>query len=223
VPDHGRLTGMNGEGNGNGQHWDAYPPGTYAPPAQYGPPPAHAPAPSYGSPPGYGPPSGYGAPPGYGPAQAYGQPPVYGAPGGWPMAPASWPRGPRRPGVATAAAVLGFVTGGLTALVSLIILFGVVGGTDEPSLVLMLLGFPCAVAVIAGAAVLMSRGAPHLLFGAALASVGVLALVGLVAMTTLYGDDLGAMTVLVVLALPLPVLTAVFARQPAVRGWAAAG
>jgi len=51
----------------------------------------------------------------------------------------------------------------------------------------------------------------------------VLALVGLVAMTTLYGDDLGAMTVLVVLALPLPVLTAVFARQPAVRGWAAAG
>jgi hypothetical protein len=31
------------------------------------------------------------------------------------------------------------------------------------------------------------------------------------------------MLAVVVLALPLPVLTAVFARQPRVRGWAAAG
>jgi hypothetical protein len=87
----------------------------------------------------------------------------------------------------------------------------------------MLLGLPCAIAVVAGAAVLMGRGSPDLLFGAALASVGVLVLVAFVSMATLSVDDLIGMLVVVVLALPLPVLTAVFARQPRVRGWAAAG
>jgi hypothetical protein len=221
-----------GEGNGSAQDWDAYPPGAYAPPAGYGPPsshggpaygrPAHVPPAAYGSP-AYGPFPGYGAPPAYGPPPGYG--PLYGAvpPAGWAGAPQAWPYGPRRPGVATAAAVLGFVTGGLTALVSLIILLSVTRGDGDPSIVLMLLGLPCAIAVIAGAAALMSRGSPGLLFGAAVASVGVLFLVAVVGMATLDVDDMLGRLVLVVLALPLPILTAVFARQPRVRGWAAAG
>src|SRR3954447_19021703 len=153
------------EGNGSAQDWDAYPPGGYAPPAGHGPDygrPAHVPPAAYGYP-AYGPFPGYGAPPAYGP------PPGYGPPIGWAAAPQAWPYGPRRPGVATAAAVLGFVTGGLTALVSLIILLSVTSGDSDPSIVLMLLGLPCAIAVIAGAAVLTSRGSPGLLFGAAVA------------------------------------------------------
>src|SRR4051812_8255395 len=46
---------MTGGGNSNMQDWDAYPPGTYAPPApplptRYAPPPAYAPPPRYGMP-----------------------------------------------------------------------------------------------------------------------------------------------------------------------------
>jgi len=226
------MTEGNGNGNGSGQDWDAYPPGAYAPPAGYGPPsshggpayggPAHVPPAVYGSP-AYGPFPGYGAPPAYGPPPGYGPPYDAVPPAGWAGAPQAWPYGPRRPGVATAAAVLGFVTGGLTALVSLIILLSVTRGDGDPSIVLMLLGLPCAIAVIAGAAVLTSRGSPGLLFGAAVASVGVLFLVAVVGMATLNVDDMLGRLLLVVLALPLPVTTAVFARQPRVRGWAAAG
>src|SRR3954452_11083901 len=189
---------MTGGGNSNMQDWDAYPPGAYAPPA-----PAV--------------PTGYAPPPAYGPP--YGAVPR----AGWAAMPPAWPYGPRRPGVATTAAVLGFVTGGLTAVVSLILLLAVTNGDGSPPTLLMLLGLPCAIAVVAGAAVLMGRGSPDLLFGAALASVGVLVLVAFVSMATLSVDDLIGMLVVVVLALPLPVLTAVFARQPRVRGWAAAG
>jgi hypothetical protein len=68
-----------------------------------------------------------------------------------------------------------------------------------------------------------SRRSPGLLFGAALASVGVLVLVAVVGSATLYGDSRAGVILFVGFALPLPVLTAVFARQPRVRGWAAAG
>jgi hypothetical protein len=119
--------------------------------------------------------------------------------------------------------VLGYVTGGLTALVMLGILLSVLDGDDDPSTLLMLLGIPCAVAVIAGAAALLGRRTAELLFRGALASIAVLSLVLVVGLATLAGDGLLGMLVTVVPALPLPILTAVFARQPQVRGWVAAG
>jgi len=136
-----------------------------------------------------------------------------------------WPYGPARPTAATAAAVLGHVTGGLTALVMLGILLSVLDGDDDSSTLLMLLGIPCAVAIVAGAAALLGRRTAELLFRAALASVAVLALVLVLVLgrTTLDGDARVGPLVTVVLALPLPVLTAVFARRPQVRGWVAAG
>jgi hypothetical protein len=208
--------------NAGAQDRDAPPPG--------GPPPPAAPVPpAYGTPAGYGPPPGYGAPPGYGPPPGYGLPPAYGAYGAphgygtpsWAAAP--WPHGPGRPAVATAAATLGFVTGGLTAVVTLGVLLSVVRGDDDPSTVLMLLGLPCAAAVITGAARLVGRRSAFLLFRGAVASVAVLVLVAVVGLATLYGDALVGMLVVVVLALPLPILTAVFAAQPRVRGWVAGG
>ena len=229
---------MNGDGNGSVQDWDAYPPGAYGPPAGPGQQPSSAPA-GYGPPPAYGPPGyapapgypaapAFGPPPGYGPPPAYGYGPTVPAPGygaayGWGGPPQAWPHGPRRPGVATAAAVLGFVTGGLTALMSLFMLLAVVDGEDDPATILMLLGIPCAVAMIAGGAALMSRRSPNLLFGAGLASIAVLAIVAVAGMATLYGDDLIGLIVVVVLAFPLPVLTTIFAGQRRVRDWAAAG
>jgi hypothetical protein len=201
-------------GEGSTQDWDAYPPGSYPPapgqpawgPPAYGPPPGCGPPP-YGQP-GYGPPPGYGAIPPYGPGFA---------------ASLQWPHGPARPSAATAAAVLGHVTGGLTALVMLGILVSVLDGDDDPSTVLMLLGIPCAVAIIAGAAALLGRRTAALLFRAALASIAVLVLVLVVGLATLDGEARLGMLVTVVLALPLPILTAVFAHRPQVRGWAAAG
>jgi hypothetical protein len=44
-----------------------------------------------------------------------------------------------------------------------------------------------------------------------------------VGLATLDAGARSGMLVVVVLALPLPVLTAVFARRPQVRGWVAAG
>ncbi|WP_141137548.1 hypothetical protein [Blastococcus mobilis] len=106
---------------------------------------------------------------------------------------------------------------------SLALLFVVAGGDDEPVTLLLLLGIPCAIALVTGAATLLGRRSPGLLFGAALASVGVLVLVAVVGMATLYGGDRGGVILFVGCALPLPVLTAVFARRPRVRGWATAG
>jgi hypothetical protein len=213
-------------GEGSTQDWDAYPPGSYPPPGPaqpaYGPPPGYG-QPAYGQP-AYGPPPGYGQP-AYG-QPAYGRPPGYGAmPPYGPGFAASlqWPYGPARPSAATAAAVLGHVTGGVTALVMLGIVVSVLDGDDDPSTLLMLLGIPCAVAIVAGAAALLGRRTAELLFRAALASIAVLALVLVVGLATLDGDARVGMLVTVVLALPLPVLTAVFARRPQVRGWVAAG
>jgi hypothetical protein len=124
-----------------------------------------------------------------------------------------------RPGVATTAGVLGFVTGGLTALMSVIFLILVVGGdTSGPDLVL-LLGLPCAAGLIAGASILMRRGSSTTLFGSALASVGVLVLTWLTGVASLDAQSLFGLTMFLVLALPLPVLTAVFARMRITVGW----
>ena len=71
----------------------------------------------------YGQPQGYGPPPQYGPP-GHGAP--YGPPSSWPVFPPPlWPHGPGRPGVATAASVMGFVTGGLTIVVTLMLLAAV--------------------------------------------------------------------------------------------------
>jgi hypothetical protein len=177
---------------------------------QYGPPAGHGAAPGYGAP-AYGPPAGYG-PPAYGPPAGYG-PPVATA----------WPDGPGRPGSATTASVLGFVTGGLTALVTLMFAVFIARGVEsDPATTTLILGLPCAAGLIAGAALLMRRRSPSLLFWSALAAVLVLVLSEIVAVVWVGGDGPLGVGVFVLLALPLPVLTAVFASRPKTRGWVAA-
>ena len=176
------------------QEWDVVPPGSVAP-SYDGPPPGWSPYP----PPGHGPypPHGWGIPP-------------------------AWPAGPGRPGVATAAAVLGIVAGSLSLLVGL--LFAVLllsGEADAPGTVLAL-GLPCGAALLTGGIRLLTRHSPTPLFAAALAAVAVLVLFFVVGAGTLDSSDVAGVTAFLVLALPLPVLTAVFARLPATLGWATA-
>ena len=152
----------------------------------------------------------YGPPPGYGPPQHYGPP-------------QAWPYGPGRPGSATAAAVLGFVTGGLTIAFLLVMLVAVLAGQEDVATwLLLLLGVPCAVGLLTGAAELMRRRSTSVLFGSAVSAVAVL-LVALVAgLAELAADDVVGLAIFVVIALPLPVLTAVFAKVGTVTGWDAA-
>jgi hypothetical protein len=125
--------------------------------------------------------------------------------------------------VATTAAVLGFVTGGLTSLGSLMLLFAALGGDDDAATVLLVvLGLPCAAGLITGAARLLGRRTAQLLFGSALAAAGTLLLALVVGLATLSGDGAVGLAVFVLLALPLPVLTAIYARLPRVVGWVAA-
>ncbi len=212
------------------QEWDAVPPGSALPPygaspasgqpAPYGPPPGTVPAsyapPAY-APPAYAPPA-YG-PPAYGPP-AYGPPPGYGW--GLPLAPPTWPAGPGRPGVATAAGVLGIVTGALSLLVSLVLTVAVLSGEDDAVSVVLMLGLPCGAVLIAGGTRLLNRHSATMVFAAALASVVVLFLALAVGAGTADSSDVVGLAVFLVFALPLPVLTAVFARLPATVGWAAA-
>jgi vacuolar-type H+-ATPase subunit I/STV1 len=117
--------------------------------------------------------------------------------------------------------VLGFVTGGLSALVSLLfLLMAVIGGQDDPVSMLLILGLPCAAGLISGAARLLSGDLPGPLFGWAIAAVGVLVVAALVALVAFDAADLLAVAIFVVLAVPLPVLTAVFAWRPDTRDWA---
>ncbi len=189
------------------QEWDAVPPGSATTP--YGAPPA----------PAYGPTAPYGPPPGsgYGYAPYPGPPPGY----GWGSPPA-WPAGPGRPGVATAAGVLGIVTGSLSALVALVLTAAVLGGEDDAPTLVLLLGLPCGVALVAAGIRLLGRHSPTPLFVSALVAVTVLFLALVVGAGTVGADGLLGLTAFLVFALPLPVLTAVFARLPATVGWAAA-
>lgn len=175
------------------QDWDAYPPGTA---------PQYAPAPTYGPQPGYGPPPGYGW---------------------YPLPPPAWPNGPGRPPLATTAAVLGFVTAGLTILVSGALLVGALNGDYDDITLLLTLGLPCAAGLIAGGVRLQGRRSPALLFGSAVAAVVVLLLAWLAGALTI--DRTGGMeglTAFVLSALVLPSLTAIFAWTRTVRAWAAA-
>ena len=157
------------------------------------------------------------------PPGTYGPPPGYGqvAPWNLPGVVTTWPYGPGRPGIATAAIVLGFVTGGLTALMSLVFLVAVASGDDDLPTTLLLLGLPCAIGLIAGSAQLVHRNSPGLLFGAAVAAVAILVLALIAGAATLSGDSMLGLGMFVLFALVLPVLTAVFAWLPRVRGWAA--
>ncbi len=232
APGVGRLAGMTGQPPD--QEWDAFPPGSaptpYGGPAAYGqpappgppaygpPPPGYA-APGY-PPPGY-PPSGY-APSGYAPSgyAPSGYAPSGYAPG-WAVPTPTWPAGPGRPGVATAAGVLGIVTGSLSALVGLLFTVAVLSGEgDAPSRVLAL-GLPCGAALLVGGIRLLNRYSPTPLFAASLVAVVVLFLFLVAAAGTLDSDGVIGVTAFLVFALPLPVLTAVFARLPATVGWAA--
>ncbi len=135
----------------------------------------------------------------------------------------TWPYGRGRPGVATAAIVLGFVTGGLTALGSLVFLYAVATGDADPATSVLVLGLLCAAGLIGGSVVLSRQDSPTVLFAAAVATVSVLVLALLTGAATLDGVDMLGLGLFVAFALVLPVLTAVFARLPRVRGWAADG
>ncbi|MCA0147130.1 hypothetical protein [Blastococcus sp. LR1] len=189
---------------------------------QYGQP--QQPQPGYGQPyygqPSYGQPS-YGQPP-YGQPQ-YGQPypQPYGQPGwaapGW--AQATWPHGPGRPGSATAAAVLGFVTGGFAALGGLVMLLASFSADGDPAMRMLGLGLPCAAGLIAGGVQLLQRRSASVLFWSAVAAVVVLVLTFLVALIALDRDDQLGAGIFVLIACPLPIVTAVLARLRAVTGW----
>ena len=151
----------------------------------------------------------YGPPPGYGPPQYYGPP-------------QAWPYGPGRPGSATAAAVLGFVTGGLTIAFLLVMLVAVLAGQEDVATwLLLLLGVPCAVGLLTGAAELMRRRSTSVLFGSAVSAVAVLLAALVAGLAELAADDVVGLVIFVVIALPLPVLTAVFAKVGTVTGWVA--
>ena len=182
---------------------------------QYGPPPA------YGPPPGYGPPV-YG-PPVYGPPvypQPYGT--AYGAPPPWAPPTATWPYGPGRPPLATAAAVLGHVTAGLTIVFSLIFVVNLLTGEGDPAQGVLALGLPCAAGLIVGGVHLTGRRTARLLFASAATSIGILLFSLIAGIGWLTSDDLVFQAVFVVVALPLPLLTAIFARARSVTGWVSA-
>jgi hypothetical protein len=121
------------------------------------------------------------------------------------------------------AAVLGFVTAGLTILVSGAMLIGVLSGEDDVVSLLLTLGLPCAAGLITGGVRLQDRRSPVILFGSAVAAVGVLLVAFLAgALTIDRTDGMDGLTMFVLAALVLPVLTAIFAWLPVVRGWAAA-
>jgi hypothetical protein len=178
--------------------------------------------PQYGTPPASGPPPGYG-PPVYGPPvhpSPYGS--GYGAPLSWAPPVATWPYGPGRPPLATAAAVLGHVTAGLTIVFSLIFLVSLLTGEGDPAQAVLALGLPCAGGLIVGGVHFTGRRSAALLFASAATSVGILLLSLIAGIGWLTSDDLAFQVVFVVVALPLPVLTAIFARARSVTGWVAA-
>jgi hypothetical protein len=163
--------------------------------------------------PQYGPPPGYPAPYGSG----------YGAPMPWPPATERWPYGPRRPSLATAAAVLGHVTAGLTCVFSLMFLLVLLSGKGDPTIGVLVLGLPCSAGLVVGGLQLMRRRSASLLFASAAVSVTVLLVSLIVGVGWLVERELIGLALFVVLALPLPLLTAIFARAGSVTSWLAAG
>jgi hypothetical protein len=185
------------------------PPG-YAVPAV---PPAPPQAPGY---PPYAAP-GY-PPPGY-PPPGYPVPPYAAAPWNAPRVPTTWPHGPGRPGIATAAAVLGFVTGGLTAMGSFFCLMALLFGGGDLTTITLVLGLPCAAGLIRGGVLVLRRESTNVLTASAVLSVAVL-LFTLMAgfLSDNHGETVG-IALFVVLAAVLPVVTACLGASGTVRGW----
>ena len=211
-----------------------YGPYPYGPPQGYGQQPAYG-QPTYGQQPPYGQPS-HGQPT-YGQQPPYGQP-SHGRPQPWyppaghsqqpgyaPQAfgrPMVWPYGPGRPTVATAAAVLGFVTGGLTALGALFMLLATFGGSGDAAVGMLTLGLPCAVGLITGGVRVVQRRPSTVLFWSAIAALAVLALALIAGMTSPDESDRFGVAMFVLFACILPAVTAVVARQRTVTEWLAA-
>ncbi|WP_176450093.1 hypothetical protein [Geodermatophilus saharensis] len=123
--------------------------------------------------------------------------------------------------MATAAGVLGIVTGSLSGLVALVLTAAVLAGDGDAVSLVLVLGLPCGAALLTAGIRLLTRHSPTPLFVSALVAVAVLFLALAVGAGTVGPDSLVGLTAFLVFALPLPVLTAVFARLPATVGWAA--
>ncbi|MCZ2858861.1 hypothetical protein [Blastococcus sp. VKM Ac-2987] len=148
----------------------------------------------------------------------YGQAPygqaAYGPPGWYGPVP-----GEARPGVVTAAGVLGIVTGSLTALGSLFMLVLLIDGEHDPATALLTLGLPCAVGLVLGGVRVLQGRAAGLLFVSAVAAVGVLVAALVAGWVVLDDDGRLGVTAFVIVACVLPVVTAVFARLRPVATW----
>lgn len=120
--------------------------------------------------------------------------------------------------MATAAGVLGIVTGGLTALVCVVWLLATVLG-DGAGAVMLLAGAPCAIGTITGGIRLLGGHRRGLLLGSALFSIAVLLLT--LGIGGFADDSTGYFRVgfFVLVALPLPAVTAVLAAHKTVKGW----
>jgi 4-amino-4-deoxy-L-arabinose transferase-like glycosyltransferase len=101
-------------------------------------------------------------------------------------------------------------------------LIAVLAGEDDVVTQTLLLGVFSAAGLITGAVRLLGRRSPTVLFGSSLASVAVLLLALLAAAVTIdRTSGLDGIVLFVLFAMVLPVVTAVFAWLPVVRGWAA--
>jgi hypothetical protein len=126
-----------------------------------------------------------------------------------------------RPTAATAAAVLGYVTGGVAAVFALFVVLVLALGAPAGGLFpLLLVAVPCAIGLIRGSTRLLRHRLVQTLSTAALgAGAGALFFA---LMTALAGGLLVAV-VLLALTLPLPVLTYRFAGRPEVLDWSGDG
>jgi hypothetical protein len=120
------------------------------------------------------------------------------------------------------AGVLGHVTAGLTIVFSLVFLLITLGGDGDLTTTVLLLGLPCSAGLIVGANQLLRRDSWRNLFACAALAVAVLMLSLVIGVATLSRGDLVGQAGFIVLALPLPLLTAIFARARTVTDWLAA-
>ncbi|MGY1739876.1 MULTISPECIES: hypothetical protein [unclassified Blastococcus] len=166
-------------------------------------------SPPYGAPqgqPGYGAPQpGYGAPqPGYGPPQGYGG---YGGPAG------------QRPGMATAAAIIGIVWGGLGTLFGLLVMLAAFGlGAAFVGLIALVSLAFSALLLWAGIQVLQGRS-PRLLLLISYVAIG-LAVLSLVA--SLIQDGGSAASSVLGFVIPGVIIGLLF-QQPVKQYYAARG
>jgi hypothetical protein len=97
-----------------------------------------------------------------------------------------------------------------------------VSGDGDMTTTVLLLGLPCAAGMIAGSNQILRRESERNLFACAALALGVLVLSLFFGLVTLTEGDLIGQAFFIVLAVPLPLLTAIFARARSVTGWLAA-